>query len=576
MSLAFGDERVGSPRTTPAATQPVLRAPPFGRRRPVVSQWQDFDRALDACATSPRAERDRAAALARKLADERLGGAFWAPRAGLRPGSVLLRPRSLPEGCAMLSAALTRMSGETVVISAPETRWAASLRGPAEVAGAKLVLGERDPWSLVEDARQVVAHADDPLAFHAAIAGRPVRWAGPRDLSGHDADALAQAFLLAGVTYRDPFSGEPCQAEDIASVLADWRRHLGRTHGVSACVGITPWKRRAVSDMLASPAGAPAMARRRRGLALARSDGGVAACWATRLPDGFAAEAARAGVVLAHMEDGFLRSSGLGAGLVPPLSLTLDRLGTHYDPAAASELTRILTSPAVLDPALLARAERLIERLRGAAVGKYGQDRSAPFARPDARRVVLVIGQVEDDASVRLGGGGVGGNLDLLARVRAIEPDAIILYRPHPDVEAGHRRGGVPDQAVLAHADQVVREPGLPSLAAAVDAVHALTSLAGFEAMLRGTPVVTHGHPFYAGWGLTTDLAAPPRGSLSLSALVAGALILYPLYLDPKTRLPCPPEVLVDRLTEAPPPPGVLARLRALQGRLAKSLEAGR
>lgn len=576
MSLILGGRRVGSPRTAAVTTQPVLRAPPFGRRRPVVSRLQDFDRALDECAMAPLAERERAAALARKLADERLGGAFWAPCAGLKPGAILLRPRGLSEGCAMLSAALARSSGEAIVISAPDTHWAASLRGPADVAGARLIPGERDPWSLVEHARLVVAHADDPVAFHAAVIGRPVRWTGPRDLSGCGADALAQAFLLAGVAYRDPFSGEPCQAEDIAALLADWRRHLDRTRGVAVCVGIAPWKRRAVSDMLASPTGAPAMARRRRGLALARSSGGVAAGWATRLPNGFDVEAARAGVVLARMEDGFLRSAGLGAGLVPPLSLTLDRLGAHYDPAVASELTRLLTSSAVRDPVLLARAERLIERLRDAAVGKYGQDRSAPFVRPDAARVVLVVGQVEDDASVRFGGGGVRGNLDLLARVRAIEPKATILYRPHPDVEAGHRRGGVPDHAVLVHADQVVRAPGLPSLAAAVDAVHVLTSLAGFEALLRGTPVVTHGHPFYAGWGLTTDLAAASRGELALPALVAGALILYPLYLDPKTRLPCPPEVLVDRLTQAPPPPGALARLRALQGRLAKSLETRR
>ena len=37
---------------------------------------------------------------------------------------------------------------------------------------------------------------------------------------------------------------------------------------------------------------------------------------------------------------------------------------------------------------------------------------------------------------------------------------------------------------------------------------------------------------------------------LSLEQLVAGALILYPRYLDPVTRLPCTPELLVERMAD--------------------------
>ena len=69
----------------------------------------------------------------------------------------------------------------------------------------------------------------------------------------------------------------------------------------------------------------------------------------------------------------------------------------------------------------------------------------AALAFPPGRRRILVPGQVEDDLSMRLGGGGVRGNLDLLGRVRRANPDAFILYKPHPDVEAGHRKGAIPD-----------------------------------------------------------------------------------------------------------------------------------
>jgi capsular polysaccharide export protein len=203
-------------------------------------------------------------------------------------------------------------------------------------------------------------------------------------------------------------------------------------------------------------------------------------------------------------------------------------------------------------------------------VTKYGA-RAVASPAVDAepgRRAVLVAGQVSDDQSVRLGGAGVRGALDLLARVRAVEPDAYILFKPHPDVEAGHRHGAVADADALQFADEIVRDRPLPDLLAAVDAVHVLTSLCGFEALLRGREVVVHGQPFYAGWGLTRDLAPPPRRGrpLNLAELVAGALILYPRYLDPATGLPCPPEILISRLVDAAPRPTALTRARRIQG----------
>ena len=69
-----------------------------------------------------------------------------------------------------------------------------------------------------------------------------------------------------------------------------------------------------------------------------------------------------------------------------------------------------------------------------------------------------------------------------------------------------------------------------------------MTSLTGFDALLRDKTVVTYGQPFYAGWGLTQDRAAeggaPAAGlrrrtrRLSLDELVAGALLHYPVYWD--------------------------------------------
>jgi capsular polysaccharide export protein len=230
----------------------------------------------------------------------------------------------------------------------------------------------------------------------------------------------------------------------------------------------------------------------------------------------------------------------------------VDARGIYYNPATPSALEELL-SQAAFPPALLARAAALREAIVGRGVTKYNLGGEAPVLRaPPDRPLLLVPGQVEDDASVRLGGGTIQGNLALLQQVRAAHPEAFIVYKPHPDTEAGFRKGGVAAEALAALADQVVARAPMAGLLGQVDAVHTLTSLTGFEALLRGVPVVTWGQPFYAGWGLTQDRNPPPRRGrrLELDALVAGALILFPRQVDPVTGLPCSPEVILERLED--------------------------
>jgi capsular polysaccharide export protein len=191
---------------------------------------------------------------------------------------------------------------------------------------------------------------------------------------------------------------------------------------------------------------------------------------------------------------------------------------------------------------------------------------------------VLVTGQVEDDRSILSGGGAVRSNLDLLKRARMAEADAYIIYKPHPDVEAGHRIGHIAEDQALIYADAIIRDQPIGALLDMVDAVHVITSLAGFEGLLRGKQVTTHGLPFYAGWGLTTDLAEIPhrRGTRrSLLELIAATLILYPRYMDPVTGLPCPPEVLIERMASgADRRYSALVEMRRVQGKAKRWLAA--
>jgi capsular polysaccharide export protein len=75
--------------------------------------------------------------------------------------------------------------------------------------------------------------------------------------------------------------------------------------------------------------------------------------------------------------------------------------------------------------------------------------------------------------------------------------------------------------------------------------------------------------PFYAGWGLTTDLGpiCPRRAARpTLEQLAWATLIAYPRYVDPISGLPCTPELIVERLSngQAFPKATALSRLQSL------------
>lgn len=255
------------------------------------------------------------------------------------------------------------------------------------------------------------------------------------------------------------------------------------------------------------------------------------------------------GVSLFRLEDGFLRSVGLGAELATPLSWVVDRRGIHYDPGRPSDL-EVLLQTGEFGAALLARAAALRHRIVAHGLTKYNVGTGA-WQRPDGvGRVILVPGQVESDASLRFGAPGLATNLGLVQAVRQAHPEAYLVYKPHPDVVAGLRARGRGERDAGRYCDAVVEAVAMGGLLDQVDEVHVLTSLAGFEALLRGKTVVCHGQPFYAGWGLTTDRLPPPRRGrqLPLDALVAAALILYPRYVGRAGQVVAPEQVLDELL----------------------------
>jgi capsule polysaccharide export protein KpsC/LpsZ len=236
--------------------------------------------------------------------------------------------------------------------------------------------------------------------------------------------------------------------------------------------------------------------------------------------------------------------------------LAADDLGIYYDPSRPSRLEALLQTYE-LSAEEYRRGEILIDLIRQARVSKYNFGRSQAFEFPSGRTRILVPGQVADDAAIRKSRSATidcantpNVNIDLLRLARARNPDAFLVFKPHPDVETGLRKGKVPRDQALEYADRIARDANIIDLIEAVDVVETFSSLSGFEALFRGKKVAVHGAPFYAGWGLCEDLT-PIEGRTrqrSLPELVYLALVQYARTIDPVTLLPCTPEFLVSRL----------------------------
>ncbi len=441
------------------------------------------------------------------------------------------------------------------------------------------------PLALLEGAIDVYT-VSSQMGFEAILAGHRPRVFGQPFYAGWGLSAdenpvprrkrnltrtqlFLAAMILAPIWY-DPCRDRLCHLEDVIDQLEVEARAWRQDRAGYVATGIRLWKRQTFQGFFGrhkalrfddDPARAARTAKARHQPLMV---------WAGR----DTAELADAPRLL-RIEDGFIRSRGLGAELVPPLSLVIDDLGIYYDPTRPSRF-EVLMKEALPDWAG-ERAVYLIQRLSAARLSKYNQA-AQPLPDLPAGHRILVPGQVEDDASIRLGATDIRTNLDLLRAVRIANPDAVILYKPHPDVVAGLRPGAIPAQELAGLADVVLRRADPIEAIDAVDAVWTITSTLGFEALIRGKPVTCLGMPFYAGWGLTQDLAPVPKRRLQLrdarlrpdlAHLVHAALIAYPRYRDPVSGLPCPVEVIVERLaSDTPLPPGNRA-LSKLQGALA-------
>lgn len=430
----------------------------------------------------------------------------------------------------------------------------------------KLFTEDVSPQSLLRHMQKVYV-VTSQYGFEALLAGKPVVCFGQPWYAGWgltddrhpQAAALAArrqpvplitlftAAYLRYCRYRHPVDGKPTTLATVVEWLALQRRHNQTRYGALWAPGLSMWKKTILRPFLKTCENRVSFARR-------NTQASALIVWGTRSESKWQIQADAQGIPLWRMEDGFIRSSGLGSDLLAPLSLVLDKTGIYYDASRPSDLENLLNA-SNLTERQQKRAQALQRQLVQSKVSKYnlGKDWRLPPEAAD-KKVILVPGQVEDDASIVKGTFLINKNSELLRTVRERNPDAFIVFKPHPDVLVGNRKGWVDTEEVARWADCQALDADIIQCIQLADELHTMTSLSGFEALLHGKHVFCYGAPFYAGWGLTHDEHLIPRRvrQLRMEDLIWQALVIYPTYIHPQRLEPMQAEDAVLWLSAAP------------------------
>ena len=262
------------------------------------------------------------------------------------------------------------------------------------------------------------------------------------------------------------------------------------------------------------------------------------------------------------LEDGFIRSLGLGVEGYPSFSLVEDDVGIYYDATVPSKLENLLNIyDFSADSELMKKAQKAIELIRVHNISKYnnapkvdtrfqskfgmtegvsGMTKGA-FGMTEIKKRVLVIAQTAGDASLKYGMLDDYTTDDMISSAISENPDATVYLKVHPDVLSGKKKSDI-DINVAKKKCIIIEENINPiSLLKYFDKVYTKTSGMGFEALLVGCECVCFGMPFYAGWGITDDRTKCERRKrvLSVEEVFAAAYILYTRYYNSYEKREC-------------------------------------
>jgi len=462
----------------------------------------------------------------------------------------------------MIQSAMQENPGSTIYVKLHPDVLSGKKRSDidvSEIPDACILLSENyNPLSLLKQVDKLYTKTSQ-MGFEALMLGKEVVCFGMPFYAGWGLTddrvtlkrravkrSLEEVFAAAYLVYSEyfnPLTQQPCDIFEVLETITHYRQKYLDAPSHAYFFGFSWWKHRYVrlffdeikpeNCHFINPFTRSHLAVAKKKGLLKHADSCAIYMWGKQPFSDVDRIAEEKNIPVYRVEDGFIRSVTLGSDLTQPYSLVVDRRGIYFDPSQPSDLEHILSSfecsPSMLKKAKQARAYIIDKKL-----SKYNLDNQFKIDAPTNQKVIVVPGQVGDDASIIFGAKGMG-NLALLKRVRYNNPNAYVVYKPHPDVYVGNRLGSIDEAAARVYCDQIVTQVGIDSVIEVADEVHTMTSLVGFEALLRNKKVVTYGMPFYAGWGLTEDELSQTRRrrTLSLDELVAATLLVYPRYVSP-------------------------------------------
>lgn len=202
------------------------------------------------------------------------------------------------------------------------------------------------------------------------------------------------------------------------------------------------------------------------------------------------------------LEDGFLRSLGLGVKGYPPFSLVYDDVGIYYDTTCPSRLEKFLLEQPLQDQEQIKLAEKALSQILTYQLSKYNHALDFSEIPSIKEKIVLVIDQTFGDMAVKYGQASEVDFNKMLETAISENPEAQIWVKTHPDVLSGKKKGYLTDLPQYADRVRIITEDVNPaSLIKWCEKVYCVTSQMGFEALLLGKKVVTFGVSWFAGWG---------------------------------------------------------------------------
>ncbi|HDR0909724.1 TPA: capsular polysaccharide biosynthesis protein, partial [Pasteurella multocida] len=411
-----------------------------------------------------------------------------------------------------------------------------------------------NPYSLLDHIDEVYV-VSSTLGFEALLAGKKVHCFGIPWYSnwGVTTDyfkctrrkqkrTIAELFFAAYFRYTryiNPITKEKGDIFDVINWLILQKEISTRYNNKIIALGFRKWKQSNLTPLLSFNKNKLFFIQNISELnksKIAINNNDMFVIWGNKIPSELTIFAEKYSAKIVRMEDGFIRSVGLGSNFIPPNSFVLDKRGLYFDPTTQSDLEFLLENHEITESELL-QAQKIRKLILEHNITKYNVEKThTPTWNQltQGKTTILIPGQVEDDASILFGSPKIKTNLELLQLVRAENPNAFIVYKPHPDVLAKNRIGKLDLSILKKFVNYIEQDLSIIACINYCDEVHTMTSLAGFDALLRNKKVITYGMPFYSGWGLTIDKHYNPLRTKkrSLDELIAISLNHYPIYWD--------------------------------------------